>query len=171
MSLNWNFCVLIFVNCILQVDIPLDPYLFEAINTSGVEVDLLQKKQFHYFLKVLIALAPGMLILWFIRESVMLLHITSSRYLYKRYNQLYDMAYAENFILVRTRIDSFFFCLLFLIFKLLIIQPIGSTEDTKSMYKEVVLGGDVWDLLDEIMIYMGNPMHYFEKEVSFVRVI
>lgn len=168
--------MLIFVNCILQVDIPLDPFLFEAINTSGVEVDLLQKKQLHYFLKVLIALAPGMLILWFIRESVMLLHITSSRYLYKRYNQLYDMAYAENFILVRTRTDLFpfsfvYFLLLFLIFKHLIIQPIGRTEDTKSMYKEVVLGGDVWDLLDEIMIYMGNPMQYFEKEVSFVRVI
>lgn len=38
------------------------------------------------------------------------------------------------------------------------------------MYKEVVLGGDVWDLLDELMIYMGNPMQYYEKEVKFVRV-
>ncbi|XP_068656119.1 ATP-dependent zinc metalloprotease FTSH 12, chloroplastic [Aristolochia californica] len=128
------------------VDIPLDPYLFEIINTSGVEVDLLQKRQIHYFLKLLIALAPGILILWLIRESVMLLHITSKRYLYKRYNQLFDMAYAENFIL-----------------------PVGGSEDTKSMYKEVVLGGDVWDLLDELMIYMGNPMQYFEKGVQFVR--
>ncbi|KAG9438959.1 hypothetical protein H6P81_019124 [Aristolochia fimbriata] len=128
------------------VDIPLDPYLFEIINTSGVEVDLLQKKQIHYFLKLLIALAPGILILWLIRESVMLLHITSSRYLYKRYNQLFDMAYAENFIL-----------------------PVGGSEDPKLMYKEVVLGGDVWDLLDELMIYMGNPMQYYEKQVQFVR--
>lgn len=38
------------------------------------------------------------------------------------------------------------------------------------MYKEVVLGGDVWDLLDELMIYMGNPMQYYEKDVPFVRV-
>jgi len=38
------------------------------------------------------------------------------------------------------------------------------------MYKEVVLGGDVWDLLDELMIYMGNPMQYYEKDVAFVRV-
>lgn len=38
------------------------------------------------------------------------------------------------------------------------------------MYKDVVLGGDVWDLLDELMIYMGNPMEYYEKEVKFVRV-
>ncbi|KAE8693533.1 ATP-dependent zinc metalloprotease FTSH 12 [Hibiscus syriacus] len=56
------------------------------------------------------------------------------------------MAYAENFIL-----------------------PVGNVGETKSMYKEVVLGGDVWDLLDELMIYMGNPMQYYEKGVQFVR--
>lgn len=38
------------------------------------------------------------------------------------------------------------------------------------MHKEVVLGGDVWDLLDELMIYMGNPMQYYERGVQFVRV-
>ncbi|KAK2654349.1 hypothetical protein Ddye_014205 [Dipteronia dyeriana] len=128
------------------VDIPLDPHLFEIISSSGVEVDLLQKRQIHYFLKVVIALLPGLLILWLIRESVMLLHITSSRFLYKKYNQLYDMAYAENFIL-----------------------PVGDVGETKSMHKEVVLGGDVWDLLDELMIYMGNPMQYYERGVQFVR--
>ncbi|XP_030471573.1 ATP-dependent zinc metalloprotease FTSH 12, chloroplastic [Syzygium oleosum] len=128
------------------VDIPLDPYLFETISSSGVEVDLLQKRQIHYFLKVLVALMPGILILWLIRESVMLMHVTSKRFLYKKYNQLFDMAYAENFIL-----------------------PVGDVGETKSMYKEVVLGGDVWDLLDELMIYMGNPMQYYEKDVQFVR--
>ncbi|KAL0306099.1 UNVERIFIED_CONTAM: ATP-dependent zinc metalloprotease FTSH 12, chloroplastic [Sesamum radiatum] len=81
------------------VDIPLDPFLFEAISGSGVEVDLLQKRQIHYFLKVVFALLPGLLILWFIRESLMILHITTNRFLYKKYNQLFDMAYAENLIL------------------------------------------------------------------------
>ncbi|KAK9937407.1 hypothetical protein M0R45_014201 [Rubus argutus] len=128
------------------VDIPLDPYLFENISSSGAEVDLLQKRQIHYFMKVVIALVPGLLILWLIRESVMLLHITSKRFLYKKYNQLFDMAYAENFIL-----------------------PVGDVGETKSMSKEVVLGGDVWDLLDELMIYMGNPMQYYERDVKFVR--
>ncbi|WKA13432.1 hypothetical protein VitviT2T_030730 [Vitis vinifera] len=127
------------------VDIPLDPHLFEMISSSGVEVDLLQRRQIHYIFKVVIALVPGILILWCIRESVMLLHVTSKRFLYKKYNQLFDMAYAENFIL-----------------------PVGDGE-TKSMYKEVVLGGDVWDLLDELMIYMGNPMQYYERGVPFVR--
>ncbi|OAY48673.1 ATP-dependent zinc metalloprotease FTSH 12, chloroplastic isoform X3 [Manihot esculenta] len=128
------------------VDIPLDPYLFEIISSSGVEVDLLQKQQIHYILKVVIALLPGLLILWLIRESVMLLHATSNSFLYKKYNQLFDMVYAEN-----------------------LIVPVGDGGETKSMYKEVVLGGDVWDLLDEIMIYMGNPMQYYEKGVKFVR--
>ncbi|KAL3627120.1 ATP-dependent zinc metalloprotease FTSH 12, chloroplastic [Castilleja foliolosa] len=129
-----------------MVDLPLDPFLFEAITGSGVEVDLLQKKQIHYFLKVVFALLPGILVLWFIRESLMLLHITTHRLLYKKYHQLFDMAYAENFIL-----------------------PVGEVGETKSMYKDVVLGGDVWDLLDELMIYMGNPMQYYEKDVKFVR--
>lgn len=82
------------------VDIPLDPFLFEAISGSGVEVDLLQKRQIHYFLKVVFVLLPGLLILSFIRESLMILHITTNRFLYKKYNQLFDMAYAENLILL-----------------------------------------------------------------------
>ena len=90
-----------------QIDIPLDPYLFEMISSSGAEVDLLQKRQIHYFLKVVFALLPGILILWFIRESLMLLHVTSRRFLYKKYNQLFDMAYAENFILVNFIFSKF----------------------------------------------------------------
>lgn len=46
----------------------------------------------------------------------------------------------------------------------------GNVGETTSMHKEVVLGGDVWDLLDELMIYMQNPMQYYEKGVQFVRV-
>ncbi|GAU16903.1 hypothetical protein TSUD_368530 [Trifolium subterraneum] len=128
------------------VDIPLDPYLFEIITSSGVEVELLQKKQIHYFLKVAFAFFPGILIMWLINQSLVLLHITSSRFLYKKYNQLFDMVSAENFIL-----------------------PVGDVGETKSMSKEVVLGGDVWDLLDELMIYMKNPMQFFDRDVKFVR--
>ncbi|CAA2991898.1 At1est13 [Olea europaea subsp. europaea] len=76
----------------------------------------------------------------------MFLHITTNRFLYKKYNQLFDMAYAENLIL-----------------------PVGEVGETKSMYKDVVLGGDVWDLLDELMIYVGNPMQCYEKDLKFVR--
>ncbi|PIN12222.1 hypothetical protein CDL12_15169 [Handroanthus impetiginosus] len=129
------------------VDIPLDPFLFEAISCSGVEVDLLQKRQIHYFLKTVFALLPGLIILYFIRESVSLLLITTNTLLYKKYNQIVDKARAENFIL-----------------------PVGrDVGQIKSMYKDVILGGDIWDLVDELMMYMRNPMRYYEKEVKFVR--
>lgn len=85
----------------------MDPYLFEAINASGVDVDVLEKNGFHYILKVVVALAPGILILWLIRETVMRLHISASRFLYKKYNQLFDLAYAENFMLVSLNMLNF----------------------------------------------------------------
>lgn len=59
---------------------------------------------------------------------------------------------------------------IFLLVMFLYFQPVGDVGETKSMYKEVVLGGDVWDLLDELMIYMGNPMQFYERGVQFVRV-
>ncbi|KAM7532394.1 hypothetical protein LguiB_035804 [Lonicera macranthoides] len=128
------------------VDIPLDPYLFEIISSSGAEIDLLQKRQSHYFLKVVIALLPGLVALWFIRESLMLLRITTGRALSKTYKRYIDKFTGRNFVV-----------------------PIEKVGDTKSMSKDVVLGGDVWDLLDELMIYMENPMQYYEKDVKFVR--
>lgn len=103
----------------------------------------------------------------------MLLHITTNRLLYKKYNQLFDMAYAENFILVDLLSSQLLLASYLSYFWPLtshLTQPVGEVGETKSMYKEVVLGGDVWDLLDELMIYMGNPMQYYEKEVKFVRV-
>jgi len=59
---------------------------------------------------------------------------------------------------------------IFLLVMFFYFQPVGEVGETKSMYKEVVLGGDVWDLLDELMIYMGNPMQFYERDVQFVRV-
>lgn len=117
-------------------------------NASGVEVDLLQRDRKHYLMKVIILLVPGLLFFWLIREPVMLLLTTSQPSLYRKYNQLFDTAYAEN-----------------------LIVHVGDGGDAKSMYKEVILGDDVWDILDELMIYMRNPMQYYEKEVSFVRGI
>lgn len=128
------------------VDIPLDPYLFEIISNSGVEVDLLQKCQIHYFLKFVFAILPAIVILCSIRESVRFIQFTSKRFLHKKYNTYFDMAYAENFI-----------------------QSVGEANVAKSMYKEVVLGGDIWDLLEELMLYMGNSMLYYEKDVKFMR--
>ncbi|KAM3684133.1 hypothetical protein ACJW31_11G019900 [Castanea mollissima] len=43
----------------------------------------------HYLLKVVMALLRGILILRPLRESVLLLHIISKRFLYKKYDQLF----------------------------------------------------------------------------------
>lgn len=86
------------------------------------------------------------------------------------------MAYADNFILVRILFPYSLVNLCFVHFSSNIweivhfTQPVGEVGEAKSMYKSVVLGGDVWDLLDELMIYMGNPMQFYEKDVTFVRV-
>ncbi|GJT87803.1 integrase, catalytic region, zinc finger, CCHC-type containing protein [Tanacetum coccineum] len=40
------------------VGIPLDPYMFEMITSSGAVADQIQKKQIHYLIKVIIALRP-----------------------------------------------------------------------------------------------------------------
>ncbi|GJZ11357.1 hypothetical protein Tco_0546116 [Tanacetum coccineum] len=41
-----------------KVGIPLDPYMFEMITSSGAVADQIQKKQIHYLIKVIIALRP-----------------------------------------------------------------------------------------------------------------
>nr|QKY65072.1 FTSH protease 12 [Passiflora biflora] len=128
------------------VDIPIDPYLFVAISSSGAEIDLLQRREIHYFFKVFIALLPGLLILCIIKDLVLLLFSTSRRFVSVKFCQLFDRGCADNFIL-----------------------PVGHEGDLKSMHKDVVLGGDVWDLLDEMMMYMRNPMQYYERGVKFVQ--
>ncbi|KAL8152458.1 hypothetical protein V2J09_010218 [Rumex salicifolius] len=130
------------------VDIPLDPYLFETISNSGVEVDLLQKRQIHYFLRAVVALLPGLLMLWFISGSLRVLLLASRRFVRKKYNQFLSVVYDENFVM-----------------------PLAEGPVTKTMYREVIMGGDVWDLVDEIMIYMRNPMQYYDRGVQFVRGI
>ncbi|KAJ3698854.1 hypothetical protein LUZ61_002559 [Rhynchospora tenuis] len=130
------------------VNIPLDPYLFEKVSSSGAEVDLLQKRQIEYVLRLVIAFAPGLLVMYFISQAFRIMDQAARRHLLKRQNQFFEIVDSENFIL-----------------------PVGKTAQSEPMYKEVVLGGDAWDLLDEIMIYMKNPMDYYERGVPFVRGI
>ncbi|KAJ4754538.1 ATP-dependent zinc metalloprotease FtsH [Rhynchospora pubera] len=130
------------------VNIPLDPYLFEKVSSSGAEVDLLQKRQIEYFLRLVIAFAPGLLIMYFISQTFRIMYQATRRHLFKRQGQFFYWIDSENFIL-----------------------PLGKSAQSEPMYKEVVLGGDAWDLLDEIMIYLKNPMDYYERGVPFVRGI
>jgi cell division protease FtsH len=50
-------------------------------------------------------------------------------------------------------------------------QPEEAADKARSEYKDVVVGGDVWMVLEEIMMYMRNPMKYHNKRVKLPRVL
>lgn len=50
------------------------------------------------------------------------------------------------------------------------LKPEDAADKAKSQYKDVIVGGDIWQVIDEIMIYMRNPLKYFDKRVKLPRV-
>lgn len=126
-----------------MVDIPVDPYLFELLTRCGVEVEILHKTHLHYILRAFAVLAPGFFLLWCIERALYTMRIVNK-------NMLVDIAKSNNEIM---------------------ILP-GEGEDAAvSGYSDVVLGGDVWDIINEIMIYMKNPLQYYKKRVKLPRGI
>lgn len=51
----------------MQVDIPVDPYLYEVLKKCGVETDVLHKSNLSYYGRVLLSLAPSIIIILYIR--------------------------------------------------------------------------------------------------------
>ena len=49
-------------------------------------------------------------------------------------------------------------------------QPEDAADKAKSQYKDVIVGGDVWMVLEEIMTYMRDPMKYHNERVKLPRV-
>lgn len=125
------------------VDIPVDPYLFELLTRCGVEVDILHTTHLHYIVRAFAVLAPGFFILWCIERALYTMNIVNK-------NLLVDIAKSNNEIM---------------------ILPGEAEDGAASGYSDVVLGGDVWDLLNEIMIYMKNPLRYYKKRVKIPRGI
>lgn len=52
---------------LIQVDIPVDPYLYEALSKCDVETDILSKSNFQFYGRAFLALLPTVLIILFIR--------------------------------------------------------------------------------------------------------
>lgn len=50
-------------------------------------------------------------------------------------------------------------------------QPEVAADKAKTQYKDVIVGGDVWVVLDEIMTYMRDPLKYHSKKVKLPRVM
>lgn len=53
----------------------------------------------------------------------------------------------------------------------MIWQPEDAADKAKSQYKDVVVGGDVWMVLEEIMTYMRNPLKFYNQKVKLPRVL
>lgn len=125
------------------VDVPVDPYLFELLTSCGVELDIITKTRLHYILRAFAVLAPCIFLLWCIERVVDTMRIVNK-------NMLYDIAKSNNEIM---------------------ILPDEVENGAASGYNDVVMGGDVWDLIDEITIYMKNPLQYYKKRVKIPRGI
>lgn len=95
------------------------------------------------------SLLRGILILWPIRESVLLLHIISKRFLYKKYDQLF-----VTWLMQKIQAGKFFNSAVSLLLScrninprspilFVLNQPVGDVGDTKSMsqwYQVLMIG-------------------------------
>ncbi|KAG6543383.1 hypothetical protein Mapa_015297 [Marchantia paleacea] len=125
------------------VDIPVDPYLYDVLKKCGVETDVIHKSNLSYYGRVLLSLAPSIMIILYIRAF-------QYRAREKASEKIYD--------LLKMNRDH-------------LILPEDAADKAKSQYKDVIVGGDIWQVIDEIMIYMRNPMKYYDKRVKLPRGI
>lgn len=125
------------------VDIPVDPYLYDTLKACNVEVDMMQRSSWYYYLRALAVLAPSLLIIFYIRRFTL-------RALTMSAEKIIDLLKMDRKHL---------------------ILPEDAAQKAQSEYKDVVIGDNVWEVLEEIMAYMREPMRYFNKGVLLPRGI
>ena len=124
-----------------RVEVPIDPFLHQALLQQGVQLGHLPRHPLS-FLRALAVLAPSLLILSL---------IISAQYALREQldERLDDLV----------RMD-----------RLQLIQP-GDAEDVaRTGYGDVVMGPEVWQVLEEVLTYMRDPMQYYGKRVKLPRV-
>ncbi|KAL2635062.1 hypothetical protein R1flu_006541 [Riccia fluitans] len=125
------------------VDIPVDPYLYDVLKRCGVKTDVLHRGNLSYYGRVLISLLPSIMIILYVRAWQYDAREKASE-------TIYD--------LLKMNRDH-------------LILPEEAADKARSQYKDVVVGGDIWQVIDEIMIYMRNPMKYYSRDVKLPRGI
>lgn len=125
------------------VDIPVDPYLYEALTRCGVETDVLGKSNFEFYGRAFLSLLPTVLIILCIRA------------LQYRAKEVFSEKIYDLLRMNRKHL----------------ILPEDAADKAKSQYKDVVVGGDVWMVLEEVMSYMRNPLKYHNQKVKLPRGI
>eukprot|EP00249_Psilotum_nudum_P021796 c28250_g1_i1 orf=123-3467(+) len=125
------------------VDVPVDPYLYGLMSRSRVELDIIHRSSWYYFIRALAVLSPGVLIIF-------CYHFFSASALNSFSEQIYDLIKSDRKHL---------------------ILPGDAASKSKTGYNDVVMGGDVWKVFEEIMVYMRNPMRYHDRKVKLPRGI
>ncbi|XP_057835823.1 ATP-dependent zinc metalloprotease FTSH 12, chloroplastic isoform X1 [Cryptomeria japonica] len=126
------------------VDIPVDPYLPELLARCGVEVDTVySRNRLPSVVRAFAVMAPVALLVWCMNSLVRALFQTSRETLYRT---------------ILSTDES-------------LLSPAGGGDTSMSGYKDIVLGGNVWDVLDEILMYMKNPTKYLKKGVRIPRAV
>eukprot|EP00850_Spirogloea_muscicola_P012818 SM000084S23154 [mRNA] locus=s84:534523:540569:+ [translate_table: standard] len=124
------------------VDIPVTPDLYGMLKVHGVELDVMPRGQLGGLLRGLAILGPSFAVLWYIMA-------VQHTWRLELMEQAYDLVKMDRSHLVTPQ----------------------DAEKTPTQYSDVVVGGDVWQVLEEIMTYMRDPMKYHSRGAKLPRGI
>ncbi|CAI5462679.1 unnamed protein product [Closterium sp. Yama58-4] len=126
-----------------KVDIPIDPFLYPSLLLKGVNVDMLPRSRL-FFLRGVAALLPSLLLLG---------GIGAAQIVFKRRvdEKIHDYIYMDR--------------------SQLLLPEDVHREGQRSAYDDVVMADDIWEVLEEVMAYMRDPMLYHSQGIKLPRGI
>ncbi|CAI5462303.1 unnamed protein product [Closterium sp. Yama58-4] len=126
-----------------KVDIPIDPFLYPSLLLKGVSVDMLPRSRL-FFLRGVAALLPSL---------VLLGGIGAAQIVFKRRvdDKIHDYIYMDR--------------------SQLLLPEDVHREGQRSAYDDVVMADDIWEVLEEVMAYMRDPMLYHDQGIKLPRGI
>ncbi|CAI5517207.1 unnamed protein product [Closterium sp. Naga37s-1] len=126
-----------------KVDIPIDPFLYPSLLLKGVNVDMLPRSRL-FFLRGVAALLPSLLLLG---------GIGAAQTVFKRRvdEKIHDYIYMDR--------------------SQLLLPEDVHREGQRSAYDDVVMADDIWEVLEEVMAYMRDPMLFHSQGIKLPRGI
>ncbi|GJP61579.1 hypothetical protein CLOP_g12514 [Closterium sp. NIES-67] len=126
-----------------KVDIPIDPFLYPSLLVKGVTVDLLPRSRL-FFLRGVAALLPSLVLLGGIGAA-------QTAFKNRVDEKIHDYVYMDRS-------------------QLLLPEDVHK-EGRRSAYDDVVMADDIWEVLEEVMTYMRDPMRYHSQGIKLPRGI
>ncbi|CAI5999442.1 unnamed protein product [Closterium sp. NIES-64] len=126
-----------------KVDIPIDPFLYPSLLLKGVNVDMLPRSRL-FFLRGVAALLPSLMLLG---------GIGAAQTVFKRRvdEKIHDYIYMDR--------------------SQLLLPEDVHREGQRSAYDDVVMADDIWEVLEEVMAYMRDPMAFHSQGIKLPRGI